>query len=66
MFEVEEKKQVKKKEEPEKLVWKGVEYDPAFGKIIRALDREQAQINENKRRAYWRAREQQLEPVYEK
>ena len=36
----------KKKEAPKTIVVKGVEYDAAFGKIVRAEDREQARINE--------------------
>ena len=40
-------------EQPKKIVWKDVEYDAAFGKIIRQSDREQAKINENKRQAHY-------------
>ena len=40
--------------------------DAAFGKIVRAEDREQARVNELKRLKYWSTRGRALESVYTK
>ena len=45
---------------------KGIEYERVYGKLIRALDREQSQINENQRRAFFQRRGNELEKFYEK
>ena len=45
---------------------KGVTYEKIYGKLIRALDREQAQINENQRVAFFKRREKELGASFEK
>lgn len=51
---------------PKFIEVKGVVYDAAFGKIVRAEDREQARINEGKRSAFWNTRGKALEGIMEK
>ena len=48
------------------LVYDGVEYNHAYGTLIRSLDREQAAINEQKRIKFYKQREKQLWKHYEK
>ena len=62
----EQAKYLKKKPDTETIVVKGVEYEKLYGKLIRSLDREQAQINENQRRAYFNRRGKELDKFYEK
>ena len=49
-----------------KFVYKGLEYEENFGKLVRKLDREQAALNERKRIAFFDRREEELEPKYRK
>jgi len=56
----------KEKEEMKFMEHKGIEYEEAFGKIVRKLDREQANTNENMRVAFFKRREAELEINYNK
>jgi hypothetical protein len=48
------------------MEYRGASYEESFGKLVRKLDRQQAQINENKRYAYFERREEDLEKKYDK
>ena len=52
--------------EKKKFIYKGLEYEENFGKLVRKLDREQAALNERKRIAFFDRREEELEPKYRK
>ena len=49
-----------------KIIYQGKEFYYDMGTLIRKLDREQAQINEQKRRAFFNTRKKELKKQFKK
>ena len=48
------------------MEYRGEKYEEDFGRAVRKLDREQADINEGQRRAYWKNRGKAIWAGYQK